>query len=263
MPRRNTLTCLAQSTSYSRDISGSLTFGTLFAAGIPYEMTDQDEPRNSNHRKIAMTTNGRSARCVKLLGHTGALVFCAFWLVATSADRPPPIECYAGTSNPTTLQVTLGTPQPDDASATPSASCQGLDGLVPGGALTLSLTGPGPVENECFTYVTTSMTGVTDVTSTSSGGTFLGPDWAFTEVSGSFASSQLSGCTGTWHLALAPVSMPTAGQPISPLDAGQAQPWHLQRAIYMDHGDLCGGALTGPAICADVFPVASITQVAP
>jgi hypothetical protein len=226
-------------------------------------MTDMTNLETSNDRKTAMTANGGSARCVKILGHTGALVFCAFWLVATSADQPPAIECYAGTSDPTTLQVTLGTPQAGDASAAPSSSCHGLDGLVPGGALALSLSGPGPVENECFTYVTTSMTGVTDVTLTSSGGTFLGPDWAFTEVSGSFASSQFSGCTGTWHLALAPMTMPTAGQPISPLDAGQAQPWDLQRAINLDHADLCGGALTGPAICADLFPVASITQVAP
>jgi len=205
-------------------------------------------------------------RFLKMFAHAAALVFGAFWLVATSADLPPPRECFTGLANPTTIAVVLGTPAADQATTQVGApSCQGLDGLVPGATVVFTLSqeprpqsaGPGA----CWSYDTLAIDGATGVqltvrqTPASQG---------LTEANGSYVSPAMPSCRGGWTMILKPGGEPAAGHPISPVDSANAG-WTLQRFIDVDDGQACPGAFTtpGPAACGDWFPVVSITEVAP
>lgn len=201
-------------------------------------------------------------RFLKLAGHATALVFGAFWLVATSAPEMPVQDCFTGITNPTTLQVALGAPLTSDGGTSNSEpSCGGIDGLSPGSTLTLNLSqGPrGDVPGGCWNYQTTAIQGTTGVTISTSqiGSTDL------TSVFGAYASPTAESCRGQWTLSLGTSLVPD--QVVSPLEAGPAQPWFLHRSIGIDQAQFCDGAFTasGPVDCEDTFPVASITEVSP
>src|SRR5947207_15417178 len=105
----------------------------------------------------------------KRIAHAAALVFCAFWLVATSAASGPAQVCFTGISNPTKLAVVLGTPSADQATTQVGApSCNGLDGLAPGATIVFILSqGPQPQDvgaGTCWGYTTDAVDGTTDVT---------------------------------------------------------------------------------------------------
>ena len=70
--------------------------------------------------------------------HAAALVFGAWWLVATSAPLEPPRDCFKGIANPTRLQVVLDQVQPGSDTTLPS--CGAIDGLMPGGTLIFDLS---------------------------------------------------------------------------------------------------------------------------
>ena len=197
-------------------------------------------------------------RLARTVAHAAALVFCAFWLVATSSNGGPEV-CYTGIPDPVTLQVTLGTPPVYDAGP---AGCQGIDGLLLNGSLTFSLANL-QTQGECDWYQTVSMNGASGVTLTPVDQVNSG--YALTEAAGTFSSTQSSGCQGSWRAFLAPTTKPDPGVPVSPLDAGGAAPWTLLREIDLAQAELCGSAFatTGPLKCADTFPVTGITQAAP
>lgn len=211
-------------------------------------------------------SNFKVVRLFKTLGHAAALVFAAFWLVATSAQTGPAKECFTGISNPTTLQVVLGTPPSGDGGAQPGEpSCQGIDGLAPGGTLVFALSqGPRPQGlDACWAYQTQSIQGATDVTldTPQLGDAVAG----LTLARGQFTSSTAQGCRGEWELTLTPNLIPAPGTMISPLDAGPSQEWHVERSIYLEQAQFCNGLFTasGQLGCEDFFPVTGITQVSP
>jgi hypothetical protein len=201
-------------------------------------------------------------RSLKMAGHAMALVFGAFWLVATSAPDVPARDCFTGITNPATLQVVLGTPPTSDGGTSGGEqSCNGIDGLAPGSTVTLSLSqGPRPnALGGCWNYQTTSIQGTTGViVSTSQVGSN-----DLTDVFGAYASPTAKSCRGDWTFSLGTSLVPA--QVVSPLDAGPTQPWFVHRSIDIDQAQFCDGAFTasGPVNCEDTFPVTSITEVAP
>jgi hypothetical protein len=203
-------------------------------------------------------------KSVKVVAHGAGLVFCAFWLVATSSPNIPAHDCFTGLKNPTKLAVTLRAALADSAGA---QSCAGLDGLEPGTTIVLNLS-QGPRVGECLGYQTDAISGPVDVTLSSSQGhvTFDSFD-DLTEPMGTYSSSRLEGCRGTWVLAFGPNVHPDKDHLVSPLDQGPdgrpAQPWHLEREISIDQAQSCGGALSGsgPQQCRDSFEVTSISVV--
>jgi len=207
-----------------------------------------------------------SLRILKMAGHAAALVFTAFWLVATSSDQKPvpARDCFTGIPTPVVLNVVLGAPAPPANGGTTPPSCQAIDGLAPGVSIVFGLSqGPRPqvTTNTCYGYNTDSIVGPTDVT--------LGmpapplQSFSLTVADGEFSSSQLSGCRGSWSMSLRPGASPTGL--ISPLDASATNQWYVGRTIDLDDGQSCGALFsgTGPVLCQDTFPVISITQVSP
>lgn len=209
-------------------------------------------------------------KSAKVVAHAAVLVFCAFWLVATSNPGAPARDCFTGLQNPTKLAVTLGAARADSG-ATPS--CTGLDGLVPGMTVVLDLSqGPRPqgTSGDCWGYQTDTISGPVDVTLSSlQGRVVLDYFDDLTDAVGTYASSSLEGCRGAWVLVFGPNVQPDKDHLVSPLDQGSdgqpAQPWHIEREINIDQAQFCGGALSGsgPQACRDSFEVTSISEVVP
>jgi hypothetical protein len=202
----------------------------------------------------------------KIVAHAGGLVFCAFWLVATSSPNIPAHDCFTGLKNPTKLAVTLG---PALGDSTGTQSCAGLDGFAPGTTIELNLS-QGTRVGDCLGYQTDAISGPVDVTPSSFQG-HVTLDYLdnLTEPVGTYSSSHLEGCRGTWVLAFGPNVHSDKDHLVSPLDQGPdgrpAQTWHLEREISIDQVQLCGGALSGsgPEQCRDSFEVMSISEIAP
>jgi hypothetical protein len=177
-----------------------------------------------------------------------ALVFTAFWLIATSSKNEPPRECYTGIGDTALLRVVVG---PSQASTAPS--CGGADGLVSGATPVFHLVKSKPSDG-CIGWETRAVDGVVGVTVPSdfhSGATF------FTLVFGRFTAPQDSACTGEWQIYLQPQTLPPVGQTISPLDAGTAQSWIVHRSIAFESA-ACQRLFTGD-YCQDTFAVDAIT----
>jgi hypothetical protein len=209
-----------------------------------------------------MTTK-TTIRLLKTTAHAAALVFGAFWLVATSAEAVPAKDCFTGIGNPTNLQVVLGAPQTAGAGATGGTqSCQGMDGLTPGTTLTLSLTqGPRPIVVEgCWGYQTTAIQGPTGVTLLRS---LSGQAFDFMGAVGAYTSPTAVSCRGNWTVSVTTPLVPD--KVVSPLNAGPTQPWFVTRSIDIEQAQLCDGAFTtsGPIECEDSYPITSITQASP
>lgn len=200
-------------------------------------------------------------RAVRLVSHAFALIFCSWWLVATSAPVAPARDCFTGLGTAATVRVVLGDPTKSGTSQLPS--CQGIDGLKPGAALTLTMSqGPRPqnTSQACYRYDTSAISGATDV-SVGAPASLSGID-ALTVVDGQFASTSSTGCSGTWSMVLRPASVPESGPLISPFDAGPDHPWFVEREITIGQAEHCGAPLNGSGeiTCEDVFAVQSITR---
>ena len=205
-------------------------------------------------------------RIIKGSAHATALVFGAFWLVATSAATGPAQVCFKGIGNPTKLAVVLGTPRADQETTQVGApSCHGADGLVPGATIIFSLSqGDCPQDvgvGACWGYKTDAFEGATDVTGLTSP-EITGQD--LTVAYGAYSSSQSEGCRGSWTIPFGP-NLPPEGTPISPLDIQSGQGWHVTRDMDIEQAQFCDGAFpgSGPAGCSDWFPVESVTEVSP
>ena len=212
-------------------------------------------------------STSRLVRPAKVVAHTAALVFCAFWLVATSAPAVPARDCFKGLKTPTKLAITLGVSHPYIEG---DVSCAGLDGLVSGATVTLDLSqGPRPEGSGdlCWGYQALSIEGPMDV----SLGTWQPPSagTGLTEVEGSYSSSRTTGCRGGWTLTLRPGVEPDAHHLVSPLDTASdgtpAQPWTVEREIEVEQAQFCDRALagSGPTFCRDSFGVTKISEVTP
>jgi hypothetical protein len=207
-----------------------------------------------------------AGRWLKLAGHAAALVFGAFWLVATGSDDPIAYNCFTGLGNTATLSVPLGPPVAASDGGT-AVSCQGLDGLVSPGTVTLSLSqGPRPNGEICYGYGTTTIQGTTDVALGPAPSEFVQSSFpnALTIASGTFSSSQETGCNGAWTFVLEPQQLLSREGPIiSPLTASTSAPWLVVRTIDLAQAQLCGGVFVGQAgslRCSDTFVVNAITQ---
>jgi hypothetical protein len=195
--------------------------------------------------------------------HASALVFGAFWLLATSAVTTPTRDCFTGLGSPATLDVTLGPPDSTSGSAYPS--CQGVDGLVAGSVLTIAVSAAPPkmvLERACQSYTLESLAGIPGLTPDSQSLGIVTTAFDLTEISGPFSSPTTQDCTGNWAFALRPAAPPADGQPVSPFDAGTAQPWVLERSLAVTQGQSCGGlfATNEQVTCIDTFPVTNISN---
>lgn len=188
--------------------------------------------------------------------HAGALVFSAFWLMATSY-APNSRECYTGLNQGSVVRVVLG---PSESSR---PSCAGADGLKDGATLELHLVQAQSFEG-CRPYTTQSLSGLDGVTLQPSVSTPMNDE--LTAAQGTFQSSEVAACKGRWQLTLEPVEVPEEGQVISPLDAGPNHEWKLTRFIGETSSGACAPLFSGPrpgvaGWCDDTFAVQSITKV--
>jgi hypothetical protein len=188
--------------------------------------------------------------------HAGALVFSAFWLMATSY-APMPRECYTGLDQGAVVRVLLGPAE------TARPSCAGADGLKEGATLELHLVQAQSFEG-CRPYATQAISGPDGVTLQP--GVGMRVDDELTVAQGTFQPSEVAGCNGTWRMSLEPVDVPEEGKLISPLDAGPTQKWKLTRFIGETSSGSCAPLLSAPragqgAMCEDTFAVKSITKV--
>lgn len=204
-------------------------------------------------RLIASTT-------VKSIGHAAALLFCAWWLIATSAPYEGPSDCFDGTRDSTRVRIVLEAPTLSEP--TRFQSCGGLDGLAAGETLTLSLeraSSDRSSASACFRFDTTAAEGAKDVAISPNAS--LGDPEALTVARGAFSSTREPGCKGHWTLI---VRRPTqhAG---TPADAGSTERWIVERTIVVREAERCGDALdgVGEVPCEDRFEVESITEVTP
>lgn len=204
-------------------------------------------------------------RTLLMAAHAAALVFGAFWLVATSAPAAgPPRDCFTGIANPTRLEVVLG---PAQASTSGGPSCAGVDGLAPDRTIVFDLSqGPRPKSQYgCYDYETQALSGTIGVMTQPEAAAWFGEN-TLTAVRGAFASPDQPACRADyWWLSLAPVTEPEEGEVISPLDAGPAQPWIVERGMGIEQAQFCGDVFANPGVvgCGDRFSVVSITEVAP
>lgn len=196
---------------------------------------------------------------IRMAAHAAALIFGAFWLVATSSLPEPARDCFTGLANPTRLQVVLGPIQSS------TGICGALDGVAPDSTLVFDLSqGPRPQGGgHCWGYDTQALTGTTGVTVQ----TGMGADWsgdALAAVRGTFELPGQPACRGdSWSLRLSPEIAPEEDQLISPLDAG-SRPWIVERYIGVEQAQFCGATFpaSGPASCTQRFAVVSITELA-
>jgi hypothetical protein len=201
----------------------------------------------------------------RMTAHAAALLFGAFWLVATSAPAEPARDCFTGIANPTRLQVVLGPIQ----SGTRFTSCGALDGLAPGSTLVFDLSQATRAQDSgggCWGYETEALTGPTGVTVQTGTSVYNWSGDSLTAPRGTFAWPEQPACRGNdWSLRLAPETAPDVGQVISPLDAGAGQPWIVERGMAIEQGQFCGTTFAdaGGVGCSDKFSVASITELAP
>jgi hypothetical protein len=193
------------------------------------------------------------------VAHAAALIFGAWWLMATSAVQEPARECFTGIADRTQLQVVLDpTPLTPDPNV---QSCGALDGLMPGSTLVFDISKGGGTSGECFDYDTLALTPALP------GVTLHDPafDKSFdlTSTGGAFSWPTDSACRGEWVLSLSPGAEPAPDQQLSPLDAGPAQKWIVGRAMTLEQGQFCGGVIVGSGNtgCADTFGVVSITDL--
>lgn len=202
------------------------------------------------------TTRLSGPPVLRRAGHAGALVFSAFWLMATSY-APASRECYTGLDQGSVVRVVLG---PIESSR---PSCAGADGLKDGATFDLHLVQVQSFEG-CRPYTTQSLSGLDEVTFIPN--VTLPMNDELTVAQGTFQSSEVAACKGSWHLTLGPVEVPAEGQVISPLDAGPNHEWRLTRFISETSGGACAPLFSGPrpgvgAFCEDTFTVQSITKV--
>jgi hypothetical protein len=206
---------------------------------------------------VKLTTTRRSLIQV---AHAGALVFGAFWLVATTSEAVTPRDCFTGLGTQGTLQIQLG----DITASEPSTpTCGSLDGLVPGATVVLDVSQRPKADTSggCYDYLTQSVQGPMNVT--------LGPaspssirlaDDNLTTAFATFSPSPASSCSGTWTLQLRPATEPMDNQLVSPFDASAAQPWVVVRTIQIPQPESCGAPFTGTQAfqCSETFTVTSI-----
>ena len=202
----------------------------------------------------------RVRRSIGRIAHVGALVFCAWWLIATSAVNEPPRECFTGLGETARIQVLLGAARqaPDSG-----GSCAGVDGLTAGSTLVLDL-----VREEanigCIGYEIRSISAGTGVAAEPRIPEPRGSKFA--SIHADFRSTSRTDCFGTWFLILNPATLPPAEQVVSPLDAGPSQPWIVDRFMFLRLSDgtaACGLPATSAwATCGDRFAVEGITEVA-
>jgi hypothetical protein len=202
-------------------------------------------------------------RVARRVGHATVLVFCAWWLIATSAT-PAPRDCFTGLGTQARIQVVVG---PTDGGA---PSCAGIDGLLPGANVTLTLSkAPRPPcgSADCYGYNTTSVEGLVGVTVVGEGnGVTACNAFAYVELLAAkfVGATTPPGCPGSWEMTLVPMVAPVDGATISPFDAGAAQPWIMWRRIGIDTDpSACGDGGGGVKYCEDQFTVQSITNVTP
>lgn len=204
-----------------------------------------------------MTASG-VVRAGKVVVHTAALVFTAFWLVATSSVDGPAEDCFTGVPQQASLAVVLGSPLPPDNAAV--RGCAGLDGLAPGATVVFDVTqGERPPESRgCYAWDLDALTGIAGVDLSSDLAPFPG---ALTAARGSFALPTDAGCRGTWQLQFAPDSRPASGELVSPLDAGPTQRWLVERWMTIAQAQFCGSVFagTGTVSCHDRFVVESVS----
>jgi hypothetical protein len=199
-------------------------------------------------------------RTLRTAAHAAALIFGAFWLVATSDVPGPARDCFSEIGNPTRLQVTLG----ERLTSGGAPSCSGIDGLAPDRAMVFDMSqGPRPQETyACYAYNTDALTGVDGLTLNDAPQTAPYAVASLTSAKGMFVSPPAPGCTGSWSMLLYRVKW--IDKQVSPLDAGPDDEWRLKRQIRINQASSCGGVFTeaGVVTCEDEFVVASI-ELAP
>src|SRR4051812_30136977 len=160
-------------------------------------------------------------RILRRAAHAASLVFGAFWLVATSSEPGPARDCFTGIANPTRLEITLGERSPVGSDSDVLPPCEGIDGLAINGTLVLDLSqGPRPEDGGgCWGYDTDALSGANGV-SLQLVPEVDGKGMTLTLASGTFASSELPECVGTWSLVLYRAGVTISGELASPLDAG-------------------------------------------
>lgn len=190
------------------------------------------------------------------VAHVAALLFCAWWLVATSAVREDPRECFTGLGDTARIQVLLGS---SERAADSGVSCAGLDGVTDGSLLVLDLTHQQPNEG-CIGYAVESASGATGVAGTPQGTEPIGG--VFASLHSDFTSPTQASCKGTWYFRMNPVTLPPEGQLVSPLDAGAAHPWYLERFLFTFPANCSLPNRDAWAACGDRFTIQSITEIA-
>jgi hypothetical protein len=216
-----------------------------------------------------MDTNKIMNRCfprsVRIACRGATLAFCAWWLVATSAPVVPARDCFKGVASQAKVKVVVGSVK---SIADQLPSCGGVDGLLPGATMTLTLSQgarPQRTSGGCYRYETTALEGLDGVMIASANMGHGGPD-AFTIVEGAaFSAPIMPECSGGWYMVLRPALL-VSGEPLfSPFDAGPEHPWIIERQMTVAKAEACGGNLagTGEVTCEDQFNVESITEGTP
>jgi hypothetical protein len=176
-----------------------------------------------------------------------------------------PRECFTGLGTQGKIRVVIGNPR-----LIGGPSCAGIDGLLPGTAVTLTVTKPSdpPCHATCYAYETTSVEGLdgvalvgSDVGATACSAFTLVPSYV-----GQFSSATLPPeCPGSWLMQLTPVALPERGTVVSPFDAGFAEPWIIRRTIGFATypPSPCGARPDAGKTCEDEFDVKRITNVTP
>jgi hypothetical protein len=189
----------------------------------------------------------RARRIVRVAGRSAALVFTAFWLIATSgpASTLAP-ACFTDMGASPSLQVLVGENQ--------GTVCTQTDGIAPGATLVFDLARVSS-GSDCIGYQTSAIHGLTNVTAQPAA---HAPE-SFIEAAGTFTLPKDPSCQAIWSLDLAPGAPVQEGQKVSPLDASSSNPWVLQRTIIFA-GAACRAALGATPTCLDRFAVDAITE---
>jgi len=191
----------------------------------------------------------RARRIVRVAGRSVALVFTAFWLIATSGTAAPLAPaCFTDMGASPSLQVLVG------ANQGPGAACTQTDGIAPGATLVFDLARVSSGA-ECIGYQTSAIQGLSNVTAQPA---YHAPE-SFIEATGTFTLPKDPSCQAIWSVVLEPGAPVQMGQKVSPLDASTSSPWVLQRTIIFA-GSSCRAALGATPTCLDRFAVDAITQ---
>jgi hypothetical protein len=190
-------------------------------------------------------------RITRVTARSVALIFTAWWLVATSKPGPPR-DCFSGIGDMATLEVHVKSGMPYEP-----PGCLGADGIAPGSTLVFDVTRSEPT-NECTGYVTSAIRGLAGVTLASPPSAVGG--WDFTRVPGTFVLPQDPTCKADYFIDLKPWALPPIGQTVSPLDASPGAPWLVDRSIEFPKSQACQATFGPTTYCRDLFNVESITQ---